>query len=185
MKKTIFSILAIICIFSAASCQKGDGDAEYGIAKVYITQAMTNGTIDNVYAVPGGDDIYTYNFKAEDDVVKVYLSVYRSGKLKADAVTVNVQTDVSASEKEASKTGAEVMPEGMYSLPATVTVPADKNSTTFYLELQKSALSAAEAAGKVYVLCVNITNPSRYELYESASQVVVKLDVDALKSLVL
>lgn len=180
MKKILFSILATLCAFAAVSCQKGDGDAEYGNAVVYIAQAMTNGAIDNVYAVPAGADVYTYNFKVEENAVKVYLSVYRSGKLNAEDVTVNLEANASASAEQAKAMGAEVMPEAMYSLPLKATVPGDKNSTTVYLELQKSALQAA--SGKVYVLCVDITNPTKYELSKDASEVVIKLDVDAMKA---
>ena len=180
MKKIL--LLATICVLAAVSCQKGDGDAEYGIAQVYITQAMTNGTIDNVYAVPGGDDVYTYNFKVEENVVKVFLSVYRSGKLDVDEVTVDVVADDAASAQQATALGAAIMPQDMYSLPAKVTVPAGQNAVTFYLELQKSALSAA--SGKVYVLCVGVKNPTAFQLYEPASQVIVKLDVDAMKAFI-
>lgn len=181
MKKIFFSIIATLCAFAAVSCQKGDGDAEYGNAVVYIAQAMTNGAIDNVCAVPAGADVYTYNFKVEENVVKVFLSVYRSGKLDASEVTVNIAADATESAAQAAAMGAKVMPESMYSLPLKATVPAGQNGATVYLELQKSALQSASG---VYVLCVGISNPSKYELNEAASSVVVKLDADAMKAFI-
>ena len=175
-------MLAALCALVSVSCQKGDGDAEYGNAFVYIPQAMTNGTIDNVYAVPAGADVYTYNFKVENSVVKVFLSVYRSGKLDVGEVTVNIEANASSSSEQAAALGAEVMPSDMYSLPQKATVPAGENGTTFYLEIYKDALTAASASGKSYVLCVDIKNPTAFKLNEDASEVVVKLDVDAMKT---
>ena len=184
MKKilSIFAALAFaaLCI----SCQKGDGDAEYGNILVYIPQAMTNGSIDNVYAVPGGEAERTYNFKESGDVVNVFLGVYRSGKIDAKEVTVSVAVDDAESQAQAASLGAAVMPSSLYTLPSSAKVEAGKNSTTFYLALSKAALKDAANAGKTYVLCVRISNPSNYELNEDASVVVVKLDVDALNNLV-
>lgn len=182
MKKITSFILAAFCAFAMVSCDKGDGSAEYGNPYIYISQAMTNGTLNNIYAVPGGDGVYTYNFKVDGDVVKVFLSAYRSGKLNATEVTVDVVANASASATNAASMGAEVMPQAMYTLPSKVTVPAGENYKTFYLELQKSALLDASAAGKTYVLCVDLANPTAYSLYEEACEVVVKLDVDAMKS---
>ena len=183
--KKILSIFASIALAALCiSCQKGDGDAEYGNILVYIPQAMTNGSIDNVYAVPGGDAERTYNFKAEGDVVNVFLGVYRSGKINAKEVTVNVAVDDAESQAQASAAGAAVMPSSLYTLPSSAKVEAGKNATSFYLALSKSALQDAANAGKTYILCVRISNPSNYQLNEDASVVVVKLDVDALKALI-
>lgn len=184
MKKTVIILLSALCLFAFASCEKADGEAEYGNLIVYIPQAMTNGIIDNVYDVPSGGLEDTYNFKAETGTVDVFLGVYRSGKINAAEVTVDVLVDEAATQAQAAELGAEVMPAAMYTLPAKATVPAGVNSKTFYLSIPRSALTEAANAGKVYVLCVSIANPTRFELNEDASTVVVRLDVDALKALI-
>lgn len=183
--KKIFSVLASLAtLVFFVSCQKGDGDAEYGNALVYIPQAFTNGTIDNIYPVPSGDAENTYNFKVDGESVNVYLGVYRSGKLDGSAVKVTVAADASASSAQAAALGAKVMPGSLYSLPATAQVEAGENACTFFLTIPKSELTKPANAGQVYVLCVRISDPSAYKLNEDGSVVVVKLDVDALKALV-
>ena len=183
MKRFFIIILSVLSVFLlAASCEKADGEAEYGNLLVYIPQAMTNGTIDNIYDVPSGDAEYTYNFRVQEGVVNVFLSVYRSGKIKAREVIVDVIADLNSTAAQAEALGAETMPSSLYTLPAKAGVPAGVNSGSFYLAVPKASLMDETHAGKIYVLCVRIANPSNYELNEDASEVVVRLDVDALKA---
>ena len=102
----------------------------------------------------------------------------RSGKQAGEAFTVDVVVNDETSASQASKYGAEVMSPSLYTLPSEVSVAAGKNSATFHLSLNKSALKAK--AGKKLVLCIGLANPTKYELSEKASEVTVLVDVNAL-----
>ena len=178
MRKILLMIMSVISLFALASCAKGDGDKAYGIEKVYIPQSMADGGITNIYNVPSGEGIYTYNYSIEEETVEVFLGVLRSGKQAGEAFSVSVVVNEETTAAQAEKNGAEVMPEGMYTLPEQVNVAAGTNSKSFHLSLNKAAL--AEYAGKKLVLCVALVNPTRYELSEKASEVTVLVDIDAL-----
>ena len=178
MRKIIFSVISVICLFALASCAKGDGDKDYGVEKVYIPQSMTDGGITNVYKVPSGEGEYTYNFAIENETVEVFLGVMRSGKQSGQAFTVEVVVNDEASAAMAAKHGAEVMGADLYTLPESVSVDAGSNSKTFHLSLNKAALK--EKADKKLVLCVGIANCTAYEISEKAAEVTVLVDVNAL-----
>ena len=178
MRKIIFSVMSVLCLFALASCAKGDGDKDYGVEKVYIPQAMADGGITNVYKVPSGEGEYTYNFAIENETVEVYLGVMRSGKQSGQAFTVEVVVNDEASAAMAEKYGAEVMPADLYTLPSEVSVAAGTNSKTFHLSLNKEALKAK--ADKKLVLCVGLANCTAYEISEKAAEVTVLVDVNAL-----
>lgn len=171
-------VLSVITLFSLVSCEKGDGYKDYGVEKVYIPQAMVDGGLSNVYNVPSGGGEYTYNYSVEEDVVKVYLGVLRSGKQAGETFTVNIVVNETTSAQMATTHGAEVMPASLYTLPEVVTVEAGTNSSTFALSLDKAALKAQ--AGKKLVLCVGLANLSKYELSDKGQEVTVLVDVDAL-----
>ena len=179
MRKILFSIMSVICLFALASCAKGDGDKDYGVEKVYIPQAMIDGGITNVYNVPSGGGEYTYNFSVEEETVEVYLGVLRSGKQAGEAFTVDVVVNSTTTVSQATALKAEAMPASLYTLPENVKVDAGTNSTLFSLSLNKAALKAQ--AGKKLVLCVGLANPSKYELSEKGAEVTVLVNVDALK----
>jgi hypothetical protein len=179
MRKILFSIMSVICLFALASCAKGDGDKDYGVEKVYIPQAMIDGGITNVYNVPSGGGEYTYNFSVEEETVEVYLGVLRSGKQAGEAFTVDVVVNSTTTASQATALKAEAMPASLYTLPENVKVDAGTNSTLFSLSLNKAALKAQ--AGKKLVLCVGLANPSKYELSEKGAEVTVLVNVDALK----
>jgi hypothetical protein len=179
MRKILFSIMSVICLFALASCAKGDGDKDYGVEKVYIPQAMVDGGISNVYNVPSGGGEYTYNFSVEEETVEVYLGVLRSGKQAGEAFTVDVVVNSTTTASQATALKAEAMPASLYTLPENVKVDAGTNSTLFSLSLNKAALKAQ--AGKKLVLCIGLANPSKYELSEKGAEVTVLVEVDALK----
>ena len=179
MRKILFSIMSVICLFALASCAKGDGDNDYGVEKVYIPQAMIDGGITNIYNVPSGGGEYTYNFSVEEETVEVYLGVLRSGKQAGEAFTVDVVVNSTTTASQAAELEAEAMPASLYTLPENVKVDAGTNSTLFSLSLNKAALKAQ--AGKKLVLCVGLANPSKYELSEKGAEVTVLVNVDALK----
>lgn len=178
MRKIIFSLMSVICLFALSSCAKGDGDKDYGVEKVYIPQAMADGGITNVYNVPSGEGEYTYNFAIEEETVEVYLGVLRSGKQSGKAFTVDIVVNDENSVAQATKLGAEVMDPGMYTLPEQVSVAAGSNSKTFHLSLNKAALK--EQAGKKLVLCVGLANCTAYEISEKAAEVTILVNVNAL-----
>jgi hypothetical protein len=178
MRKIIFSLMSVICLFALSSCAKGDGDKDYGVEKVYIPQAMADGGITNVYNVPSGEGEYTYNFAIKEETVEVFLGVLRSGKQAGQAFSVDVVVNDETSATQAAKLGAEVMNAGMYTLPEKVSVAAGTNSKTFNLSLNKAALK--EQAGKKLVLCVGLANCTAYEISEKAAEVTVLVNVDAL-----
>ena len=178
MRKIIFSLMSVICLFALASCAKGDGDKDYGVEKVYIPQSMTDGGITNVYKVPSGEGEYTYNYAVEAETVEVFLGVMRSGKQSGEAFTVDIVVNDEASAAMAAKYGAEVMDASIYTLPEKVSVAAGSNSKTFHLSLNKAALKAQ--AGKKLVLCVGLANCTAYEINPKAAEVTVLVNVDAL-----
>ena len=178
MRKIIFSVISVICLFALASCAKGDGDKDYGVEKVYIPQSMTDGGITNVYKVPSGEGEYTYNYAVEAETVEVFLGVMRSGKQSGNAFTVDVVVNDETSAAMAAKYGAEVMGANLYTLPESVSVDAGSNKQTFHLSLNKAALKAK--ADKKLVLCVGLANCTAYEISEKAAEVTVLVDVNAL-----
>lgn len=178
MKKA-FSIIAALSTLLAVSCQKGDGDVDYGNSLIYIPQATVNGGIDNYYNVPAGGAENTVNFAVAEEDVEVYLGVLLSGKAASTGFTVGVQANADATASAAQALGATVLPETAYQLPATVSVPSGKNSATFKLLVDKASLKSY--TGK-YVLAVELVSPSAYELAEKATTVVVVIDADALKN---
>ena len=178
MRKIIFTLMSVISLFALASCAKGDGDKDYGVEKVYIPQAMADGGITNVYKVPSGEGDYTYNYSIEEETVEVFLGVMRSGKQSGNAFTVDIVVNDETSASQAVAYGAEVMEEGLYTLPQDISVAAGKNAATFHLSLNKAALKAK--AGKKLVLCVGLANCTAYEISEKAAEVTVLVDVNAL-----
>lgn len=173
--KRIFTILSIAAAaLLTLSCQKGDGDADYGNEFVYMPQATVSGGIDNYYNVPTGQE-NTANYYIEDGNVNVLLGVVRSGKSAYTAFSVDVLTDDALSSKAAENLGATVLPASAYTLPAKADVKDGEAGASFVLAVQQSALQ-----GGKYVLGVKIANPSKYELAKSNTSVVVVIDSDAL-----
>lgn len=173
--KRFFTILSIAAAaLLTLSCQKGDGDADYGNEFVYIPQATVSGGIDNYYNVPTGQE-NTANYYIEGGNVNVLLGVIRSGKSAYNAYSVDVLTDDALSSKAASDLGATVLPASAYTLPGKVQVADGEAGASFVLAVQQSALTSGK-----YVLAVKIANPSKYELAKNNTSVVVVIDSDAL-----
>lgn len=175
---TIFSIVAASLL--TISCTKGDGEADYGNQFVYIPQATASGGIDNIYNVPSGGGENTYNFSVAGDNVNVFLGVMVSGKAAVDAFTVNVESDDAAAKAKADELGAKVLPSSAFTLPSKVEVGQGKNGTTFNLSIQKSAI----VSGEVFVSAVRISNPSKYQLSEKNTEVLVVIDCTSLLGLI-
>jgi len=157
------------------SCQKGDGDADYGNQYIYMPQATVSGGIDNYYYVPTGQE-NTANYSIKDGQVNVFLGVLRSGKTAINsAYSVTVLTDEQLSSKAASALGAQMLSSSAYTLPSKADVKDGETGTAFTLSVQQSALKSGK-----YVVAVRIDNPTRYELSKNNTSVVVVIDSDAL-----
>lgn len=177
MKYRIFSIIAALSTLLAVSCQKADGEVEYGNTLIYMPQASVSGGIDNYYRVPSGDAENTANFRADEQNVYIYLGVLRSGKQKGEAFSVDVTVNDAASNAAASALSAVVLGTDKYELPANVSVEAGKNAVSFNLTISKETL--ASLGNKTYVLAVELANPSKYEL-GAMKQTVIVLNAKAL-----
>lgn len=176
--RIITSLLLILFIFPA--CNEGDGDLDYGFQYIYMPQAMSSGGLDNYYQVPSGGGENNYNFKVENDKFNIILGVLRSGKFANSAFSVNVAaTDPSAAIL--ASLGGMVMPSELYTLPQKVEVSADKSGETFYLALDANTLKSDTYKGQKLLLTVSISNPSKFELAETGTSVVVVVDVDKVK----
>lgn len=173
-------IMAVSAALLAVSCQKGDGDVDYGNMLVYIPQATVSGGLDYYYTVPSGGAENTYNFRVDGDVVNVMLGVARSGKASGEAFSVEVVVDNGLTEKAVEALKATPLQGSAYTLPSKVEVEAGRNNASFYLAVKKSEI----VAGTKYVLGVAIENPSSYDLAKSNTEVVVVIDSDALLKLI-
>lgn len=181
MKKIIFILTVCVMAFTLNSCEKGDGDADYGYAKIYIPEATVSGGIDNYYAVPSGGGEYTYNFRVENGNLNIILGVYRSGTFSTnDAYTVDIVVLNTESTAAAAAKSGEVMPSTLYTLPSKVNVESGEVSNSFYLTIDAATLEQAQYSGKKLVLCVGIANPTAYSLSDVNTSVNVVLDVDAI-----
>lgn len=178
MRNRILSAVAVLSTFLAFSCQKGDGEADYGNSLIYIPQATVSAGIDNYYNVPSGGAENTLNFGMSETDVNVYLGVMLSGKKTGTGFSVSVVEDSDASVAAAAGLGATVLPSSAYELPSVVNVVSGRNSGTFNLSVRKAFVM--ESVG-TYVLALRLADPSAYELSSKATSVVVVMDVDSLK----
>ena len=182
-----FAVIVAIVAMIFAGCEEGDGDADFGFAHIYMSQATYTG-LDNTYPVPGGAGENTFNFKVETlpngnpDKLQIILGVTRSGKISgAKGFTVNVYV-LQITDDTLGELGDNVerMPSTMYTLPDRATVEAGTNSSAFYLTVDVAQLTSIVYSGKRLVLAVGISNPTEYELAENNTYVIVDVDVDAM-----
>jgi len=185
--KIAFAIIAL-CATVFAGCRKGDGGADYGLAKVYIPQANVTG-VNNHYAVPGGEGEYaSLNFTVNEPqgVLNVLLSVMRSGKI-SNAGGFSVDVAVSRAETDAtvaSLAGTAGMPEELYTLAPAASVASGNNTGPIEFFLDMDRLLGSTYSGQKLVLAIAISNPTAYELSDRNTSVVVIVDVDAVRQAV-
>ena len=179
-KRSIYTLMLLFVAFFIG-CEDDVQDIEYGTPSIFMPQA----TISNLnYAVPSGRDSATYNFKITGDKVNIILGVARSGKQSNEAFTVNVTANADTvgallSSNILTPANTMVLPSAIYTLPASVTVPAGANSASFYLSVDKAQLKTY--AGKKLAIGVLLKEPSKYALNNTINKVVVIIDVNALK----
>lgn len=180
--KATFKIIFVSLLAAASlvfySCEEPASEQQWGIAKVYMPQASVQSGSNHNYIVPSGTNEFNKNYNLENNSVNVVLGVYRSGLQPLEGFSVDVGTradTVNQLINDGVLTGAILLPEDAYELPATISVPGGQREATFYLSINRDKLLAdhPEAAGMDLVLAVNIANPSRYELNQSLSTTIV------------
>ncbi len=172
---------ACISLFALAGCEKGAGDREYGYPYLLMPQAQR---IEGYYAVPGGSEERTRNFRVEEGKVLVFLGVLRSGKVADKAFSVDiVVNDTPAGDfiYDNIVPNSIPMPGTVYTLPEKVDVPDGSYNKTFYLELDAVELQKPEYDDKCLVLCVELANPTQYRLARSGYRTVVAVTVGEIR----
>lgn len=182
LKDKILFIVFLFALVVFTGCKEGDGDADYGFAYIYMPQATASGGLNNEYNVPSGGGEYTYNFRVdkESNKLNIMLGVIRSGKVPDSSFSVDVlplpgNTHVDASANQM------LLPESMYTLPSTVTVPEGKSNNSFYLSVDINSLKSDTYTGKKLLLTVGIDKPTKFQLSETNTQTLVIIDVDAIR----
>ena len=189
MRKLLVVLLATIMFYG---CDKSDSSTLFGNTFIYIPQSTVSGSTSIEYLVPTGADNNIYNFKVDTahNVVNVFLGVTRSGLEANEAYTVNVgvRSDTINAlignglidpTPAIPPVPVVLLPATAYTLPATVSVPAGKKDASFYLAINLATLKTY--AGKKVALCVAITNPTKFTLSPTNNQVIILINVDALK----
>ncbi len=188
MKKNAFYITVVLIAGVFASCQKGDGNVQYGYTYVYMPQATATGGLNRNYLVPSGAGISTYNFQIDslNHKLNVILGVLRSGKQSAGGYSVDVIADKDTTNQLiAANTIANgvLLPDNTYTLPSKVIVPAGQNYANFFLSVNAADLNAAAVTGKNLVLTIRIANPSNYMLNTKYSKTVVIINANTIRPL--
>lgn len=157
---------------------------EYGEAFIYMPQATTTGGVNALYNVPSGGGVMTYNFKAENGRINIILGVTRSGTFDGEDFSVEVEALKDQTEQLVASgrvRNAVPMEDDIYSLPSQVTV-SNSNDATFYLSVDSATLiNDLSYTGQNMVLAIGINNPTKYELSDKNTVVMVVLDVDAIR----
>lgn len=173
--------LGLFFLYSLVSCEKSDGELDYGYENIYIPQSLLTGS-DLNYKIPAGLDSASRNYKLENNKVNIILGILKSGTKTTKPFTVdliNRQDTVTSILSRNLISNGVVLPETMYTVPDKIDVAAGKSGQTFYLSVDANLLKA-NYAGKKAVAAFELTNPSRYNLNQKNNKVVVIIDVNAL-----
>lgn len=181
--KSFIYASALIAVAVFAGCEKNDKDLDYGDPKIYIPQSFTGAGLN--YTVPKGLDSASRNYiiDTKADRVNVLLGVLRSGQTNNDAYSVTITTKADTINTLISTnvlTNTVLLPENMYKLPQTVSVPDGQSGASFLLSVDKTQLKA-NYTGKKVALAVVASNPTKYKLNALNNKVIVIIDVNALK----
>lgn len=172
-------VAVVLATVALTACEKAESEAPVGIELVYIPQSVLSGGTNLNYPVPTGLGT-AKNFKVEGDVLNVLLGISKSGKAEAEAFTVDVSTRADTiNQLIAGGETFQLLPSSTYTLPQIVSVESGSNSANFNLAINKTALKTY--AGKKMAVCVVISNPTLYSLSAKNRQVIVIIDVNALK----
>ena len=190
-KKNLHTLFTILLTIGTASCNKDDSKIEYGYAKIYMPQATYSNAANTCdYPVPSysdgneslmGNAVANYIVDStpgkDKELIHIILGVTRSGLEAFKSYSVDIIADNDTVQKVLEKNlfANAVLPEkNTYSLPSQVHVPDGKNSSAFYLTLDKAELSSdIKYAGKKLILAIKIQNSTRYEINPSLAMVMV------------
>jgi hypothetical protein len=176
--KYLIVLFLISCFFT--SCQKPDGDKEYGFPVIYMPQStLYSGGLNNNYPVPGGTATNpNYTIDKASGKVEIILGVYRAGTQVLEGYSVDIYEKADTASQIVNsgivKDGV-LLPSDLYSFPTSVSVPNGSREATFHLTIDGAKLNSKypELAGKTLVMAIAIKNPSKYELNEPLSTTVV------------
>lgn len=156
----------------------------YGDAYIYMPQATASGGLSNMYIVPSGGGVLTYNLKPDNGKIDIVLGVSRSGTERGQDFTVDVAARTDETINFISSgvlPNAVALPEGSYSLPAQVTATGS-NHATFYLSVDSAMLmNDLSYTGQKLVLAVGISNATAYTISDNNNIATVVIDVDAIR----
>ena len=181
MKNKIKYLVLTITLITAgllSSCSIADNEVEWGLTKIYMPQAFTGTTF---YAVPTGKN---FSIDSINNKINISLGVYRSGLQKLESFSVQVAIDNDTINKLIGSnliTKTILMPLDMYTIPTSVIVPDGLRDVSFNLSLDKAKLTTfyntPSNAGLSLALAVYISNPTKYELNQAISKVIIIVDV--------
>lgn len=179
---SLFAVIMLLAVF-INSCDKGYSNASFGYNYIYIPQATVSGGVNLNYPVPKGYDTATYNYQLDsvNHKLNVYLGVSASGQKAGLGYTVNISANIDTTNQIISGgtiANAILLPDSIYTLPTSVTVPAGKNAGSFFLTINSTALK--QFAGKMALLTVQLSNPTNYQLNTQLNKVVVVINVSNL-----
>lgn len=188
MKKILYisAVVLLCCVLFLPGCKKGDGEKDFGLAYIYMPQALATDGVNNHYAVPAGQGSLTHNYIIEDGKLKVILGVLLSGSAKSSGFSVDVVPMTTQTEdviNAGTIAGAMLLPAGAYTLPETVSVGKGSNSNAFYLAVDLETIEDQAYAGKKFLLQVGIANPTKYDLNHTNTSVMVIIDADKIAAL--
>lgn len=174
--KTYHTTVVFFAIFSVLlfSCTKQDNEIEWGLAKVYMPQAI------GIYNVPNAN-MNNYTVDSVNNKINVHLGILRSGLQSANSFSVELSVNndtINNLISNGTLKNTLLLPEDCYSIPASISVPDGKQEATFYLTVDKTKLNAY--AGKKLAVAVRISNPSKYELNSALSTTVISITVNSL-----
>ncbi|MBR6212782.1 MAG: DUF1735 domain-containing protein [Bacteroidales bacterium] len=180
--KLLLLFLAFLMPLSFSSCEKGDGDLDYGEGFIYIAQATLTGGLNNYCTVPSGWGPDTFNYVLDASSLKVYVSVTRSGKISgAQGFTVKLNDDQALAQAAVASGeigNAALLPSSSYTLPATLSVEEGKNVGTSFVSVDRAYLESH--IGENLVMALSISDPSAYKLAESNTSVVIIIETENL-----
>lgn len=159
--------MAVMAGCFACSCQKADSDIEWGEALLYMPQANYN-----PYTVPDSGSKVTYELDKDARLLKVYLGVYRSGLQPLEGYTVNLYSTQNKIK------GTLMLDPKYYFFPLSVTCPDGARDAAFCLEVNLDYLLQNKKNN--FSIEIGIDSPSKYELNESLSLTMVRINVAEL-----
>jgi hypothetical protein len=186
LTKIKYLIAAVFLISLITSCEKADSEKDYGFPVIYMPQStMFSGGLDNNYPVPGPNTRFpNYTINSATGKVDIVLGVYRAGTQALEEFTVDIYTRIDTATQIVNDgviADASLLPEDLYTLPASVSVTSGNREAIFYLTLDAEKLKSnySALAGKKLLLAVGIKNPTKFTLNQKLSTTIVVIDANS------